>query len=256
MAFFISRQEVANNLLRFKKNVGSTPPVSPTEKRIYKAIMNYRTGDIQFSQPESELAEWKEIQIEAKPKKKGSTSFEANDTDRHPLNSAEMAPMAWKVMIETLEILNEMIAEYQNTPGILPEYAAFDHLSEQELQVSNTIESIPGWIGEIDRMSAEKKLALQPVGAYLLRNGDSLTEAIAARLSESNQMRVELFICTVVEPEDKISDILILATNIGWTLYRDNPDLKDTEYQYHRSPGKLFTLLSPRLKHPVSEGYA
>ncbi len=114
------------------------------------------------------------------------------------------------------------------------------------------MEALPGWAGMINRMEAEKELNSSPVGTYLFRNGDSFTEVIAKKLSEGNQIDVEVFICTLVEPEDKISDILILMTSSGWTFYRDNPDLLDSEYVYHDSPETLLACLNGRLQHPVS----
>jgi hypothetical protein len=251
MAMFISRREVFNNLMRFKQCLGGQVNGNLNGDRIYKGMVDCKTGEIQFPEaqlPKYGLGGWKEIQFEVNTKNKGVGFFEAREVNHHPLDSGNMTPVAVLLVMETIQALNEITA---HSPAQLPEKAAFDGLSNLEIPSFRAIEMMPGWIGKIDRMQAEKELNSKPIGTYLLRNGDSFTEVIAQRLMEGNKMGVEVFICTLVEPEDKISDILILLTDKGWVFYRDNPDLLDSEYVYHSTPEILLEKLGKRLKYTV-----
>jgi len=252
MADFISRREVFNNLMRFKHSLGGHISGDIHGKRSYKALFNRQTGDIQFPEaqaPSSAMGEWDLIEFEVNPERLGTNFFEAKDKDHHPLNSGNMAPVAWRIMIETIQALNEITAHSPSKN--LPEKAVVEGLSKLKIPSFRAIEMQPGWVGQVDRFQAEKDLSSKPIGTYLLRNGDEVTEEIAKRLMESNKMGVEVFVCTLVEPEDKISDILILLTDKGWTFYHDNPDLFDSEYKYQSEPEKLLKQLGKRVKFTV-----
>jgi hypothetical protein len=88
-------------------------------------------------------------------------------------------------------------------------------------------------------------------GTYLLRDGGEDTNAIAFHLSEENKTHVKAYICTVVESHEKISDILILETDLGWTTYRDEPNLLSSLYAYSPNPQGLLLQIHTRAKHPI-----
>ena len=117
--------------------------------------------------------------------------------------------------------------------------------------MARRIESFPGWEGPINRLQAEKLLQGQPVGSYVLRNGDEETEAVAVQLSSSNHIPIQSYLCTVVESGNRICDILILESPKGWTIYRDNPDLFDTEYVYFSTPNKLLAHIHKLAKKAI-----
>ncbi len=58
-------------------------------------------------------------------------------------------------------------------------------------------------------------------------------------------------VCTFVDLEHKIVDILILKSAVGWTLYRDNPDLLDSEYSYKPFPETVIRNLGNRIIAPL-----
>lgn len=99
----------------------------------------------------------------------------------------------------------------------------------------------PGWAGSISRIEAENRLEGKSIGTFLLREGDILDQRILRALEKSNHEHLESCVLTVVGPEKKVTDYLVVHAPEGWTLYQDNPDLRDKE-QYQFSPS-LFLLL-------------
>jgi hypothetical protein len=102
------------------------------------------------------------------------------------------------------------------------------------------------------RLEAEGKLADKPVGTYLLREGDEITVGMTFHFAEENLLEIHPYLLTVVEEQGKIADILLLQTNRGWTLYHDDPNLKDeTLYHFHRSLQSLLTTLRQIARLPI-----
>jgi hypothetical protein len=90
------------------------------------------------------------------------------------------------------------------------------------------------------------------VGTYVLREGDEITVSTAFHFSEQNLLAVHAYILTVVEKEGKVSDLLFLHTDKGWTLYHDDPNLKDVAlYDYYPSPQKLLDTLKAIAVYPL-----
>src|SRR5690606_17136074 len=101
------------------------------------------------------------------------------------------------------------------------------------------------------RKEAEEFLKEKPVGTYLLREGDSVTQSMVKCLSETNHMSIRPLILTTVEKEEKISDLLLLQTELGWTLYLDDPLLKSPLYHYHFSLQDLLDSLKEIACYPL-----
>jgi len=240
----ISRREVLNNIIRFKDNLLERPGQLNKQKRSYRGLLNEETGDIRFSGKIPGPEHWKEIQIDVETGKRNEGCFQILDSRDKPLDPKQMALLAWRILQETMETLNQIASRHPSeTKEMLPEEAAVQDLSEIHFSPFQSIEEIPGWVGPIDRMEAERLLKNKPIGTYLLRDGLDIAKVIARELADSNKMKVRSYICTVVEPEKKISDILLLLTDKGWILYRDNPDLHDSEYVYRNSPVELLHRL-------------
>lgn len=269
MEIHISRREVMNNIIRFKDNLLDFKEEEKNkqknlEKRLYRALVNRKTGDIRFisnglgldlknSHKEQLLEDWQEIQIDVETTAKNQAHFEAKDKHDNALQSNKLEPLAWHILHETLETLNHMaILHTAESSQILPEEAALQDLSDIHLSTMHgTIQEIRGWKGSIDRVGAEIQLKDQPIGTYILRSGDDLTRITATRLADANKMTIEPYICTCVEKNKKISDVLLLHTPQGWTLYRDNPDLFDPEYVYVLSLHGVLMHLHKIAKYPL-----
>ena len=112
-----------------------------------------------------------------------------------------------------------------------------------------------GWAGHISREEAERRLEGQAVGTFVLRDGDELNGRILLALQRSNRERLESYLLTVVAPEGKIAEYLIVHSPEGWTFYQDNPDLRDqVQYQFSESLDELLRKTSSIAKRPLHPG--
>lgn len=268
MGFEISRREVLNNLIRFKDSLLDmhTEGASPKSERTYKVLLNCKTGDMRFAKKIAHLESyisrkkegrheipdnWKEIQIiVSQPSPTDPAHFEIPN-----LTPTGLEPLAWRVASETLDILNQKATETRNLhPEMLPEEVVLQDLSSIHISVHRgKIEDLPGWMDALSRLEAEQILDKKPIGTYLLREADELTRSIVFHVSEENALSIRPYLLTVVEPEGKISDILFLQTGNGWTLYKDDPNLKDPAlYKYFSTPQELLHQFKTIAQFPLS----
>ncbi len=277
MVYEISRREVLNNLIRFKDNLlemrgegrGFKDEGEREEKkRKYRVLLNRKTGDMRFAQKitaiekhiaskgQEKIEDWKEVRIVAHqegPKEK--TEFEVVDAEGQNLRPADLEPLAWKIASETIEILNQKVKEAKGAPReMLAEEAALADLSSIHLaQAKEQVEGVAGWMGSLSRIDAEKILERRQVGTYLIRQGDEITVSIAFHFSEENVLPIHPYLLTVVEEEEKISDILLLQTAKGWTFYHDDPNLADAKlYHYYPSLSSLLQSIKKVARYPLS----
>lgn len=275
MIIEISRREVLNNLIRFKdyllemrEDEGRDPMGKyQNEERSYKVLLNRRTGDMRFAQKISSLeghfhkrgkqktgpGDWKEIRIIVHLKPNVGVRFEMRDASDRELNAADFDPLAWRIAKETLDVLNLKGKGIKKVDaGTLPEEAVLQDLTSIHLgKLRESIEDLPGWFGPITRIEAEKLLASQPEGTYLIREADETMALVASNLSRANHIEIHPYLLTLVENDRKISDILLLETHKGWTFYADDPNLKDPFYHFHSSPHVLIHILSARARRPM-----
>ncbi len=276
MVIEITRREVLNNLIRFKDNLlemrggGGQQRERDQEKkkggRTYKVMLNKHTGDMRFAQKISALEhhfapkerhkgkaeDWKEVHIIVE-QSASEVHFEVRDAEDHQLKAADLDPLAWRIAKETVDVLNLKAKEIKIHSGeMLPEEETLRDLSSIHLALlKDRIEDLPGWAGSLGRFDAEKVLTRKPIGTYVLREGDEITISASFHLSEVNLLSVHPYIITFVDKEEKISDILLLQTDKGWTFYEDDPNLKDRAYHFHSSPQDLIQSLHHLLKHPL-----
>lgn len=262
MALEISRREVLNNLIRFKDSLLEKKPRAESEEREYKVLLNRKTGDMRFPQKIKNLeyqiarkkggresaGDWKEVRIIVTR----DAHFEVRDPKNTKLEPTDLDPLAWRVTRETLEVLN-IRAKEAAEGGLLPEQAALKDLSKIHLSMPvEEIEGLPAWMGSLTREAAEKRLEGKELGTYLLREGDPLTKAMAFHLSQENGFPVRLFLVTVIEADEKISDILLVRTPQGWTFYQDEPNLNNMLiYKYHPTSQGIIKELKVA-KQPIS----
>lgn len=258
----ISRSEVLENLIRFRE---ALPEASASEKdfRKYKALLNCKTGDMRFAQKISALEkellqnskkgashqDWKEIVIVVHD---GSMpAFEVVDAKNHPLNPKELDPLAWKVASETISILNFRAKEDGFEKGPIEKAVLRDFSQIHLIAKEDQIEGFPGWMGSLTRLEAEKRLEGKKIGTYLLREGDEITLSCMFHLQEENLTHIRSFLMTVVQEEAKISDILLLKTDQGWSFYHDDPNLHDLKiYRYFPSFEALLDQLRSIAAYP------
>ena len=162
----------------------------------------------------------------------------------------QLDPLAVRILFETLDVLNKLVLLYHADSEVLPEAEALRHLRDIHIgPVQESIENVPGWSGRLSRIEAEKDLDGRPVGTYLIRKGDRLDESVAHAIAETNKMPVHVFVLTFIEKERKISDRLLIQTDMGWTICRDETNL--SLYQYHPTLYMLLESMSDQIKTPV-----
>ncbi len=267
MAVQISRREVLNNIIRFKDNLLERKPEDrEKEKRSYPVLLNRKTGDIRFAQKiesiehhfprkgqnKGNAADWKEIQIDVSVKK-GEVHFDLRDQAHHPIKPEGLEPIAFLVINETLEALNQIAHQHRSfrSEG-LPEEQILKDLSDIHLSPSQTrIDDFPGWLGSVTRIDAEKMLQKRPHGTYLLRHVEELGRAMIFHLAEENRMVVKGYLCTIIEGKEKISDLLFIQIDRGWTIYQDDPNLSAHHYLYYPSLQTLLDEIRHRAKSPL-----
>ncbi len=265
MVIEITRREVLNNLIRFKDSLLERKEKQQREKkRTYNVLINTKTGDMRFAkriaalehhlirERKGSMEDWKEIHLIVE-QSKGEVRFEALDSQDLPLKASDLKPLAWKIASETVKVLNlKSQEEHPNSLEVLPEEALLQDLSSIHLSSDqDRIEHLPGWADNVNRYQAERLLWDSLPGSFLIREADPLTKQTAFHLSESNGFSIQPYLITFVEKESKISDLIILQTAYGWTLYQDDPDLSNSAYRYASTVDEFFQTLHHRLKHPI-----
>lgn len=190
--------------------------------------------------------EWKAVRILVKEK---NSSFELLDNANHRFDLAGMERIAGKVTQETMHLLNQRAKIIKRNPEKTSlEEAVLSDLSAFRVKREN-IKDFPGWMGSISRIEAEKRLAGKPAGTYLLRKGDGVNESIGKNLSDMYQQQIFPFLLTVAQVGGGVSEFLLLQTDWGWTLYKDDPYLE--EYEYFEKLSSLLTRIYPIAKNPL-----
>jgi len=256
MGIQITQREVLNNLIRFKESIEKSSKFSSKkqnrEKRVYLTLLNLDTGDIRFAQKISTLEDsfqqtpidahsyknWKQVRLVVQ-EKEGRATFEVCDATGQPLQPSDFhQPIAWTVVSEMMQVLNT-IARLVTSGEFLPEdkILSSTHLSEVQISPAHDhIESLKEWVGSLNRTEAEYLLWDKPVGAYVIRELDPIAESIALALKEGNRISfLRSCLLTIVEKNNKISDILLIRTERGWIFYQDNVDLSSSGYSYYPS---------------------
>lgn len=101
----------------------------------------------------------------------------------------------------------------------------------------------------VSREGAERLLAKAEEGTYLVRHDELIDRVKRVWRRQLHTKEVNYFVVTVVGPERKIFERLIVKTPEGWRLYDDDPSL-----QRGLAAPKLSDLLEalvPEAKFPL-----
>lgn len=201
MAIEVSRREVLNNLIRFKDallelHVRQKAGDGQTE-RVYRVLLNRRTGDMRFARKISSLEhhfqiigkgaseDWTQARLIVTETSDHHVHFEVKD-----IKETDLEPLAWRISSETVKVLNIKGHEvHEVSSDQLPEEMALADLSGIHCATQGErMEDFPGWAGSLSRMGAEAKLQGKPEGAFLIREAEPITRAMAQALSLSNHL--------------------------------------------------------------------
>lgn len=246
MAIRISKQEVFNNLLQFKVSLAHLGP-----RGRYPVLLNRHTGGLRFGHTEIDSAliggEWEQVDL-VEGKEAGHVVLRC-DVIRSESDAAriQVDAAAASVLLETLKILN-LLSEMAR--GAIA--AALERLEEVEVEVQRErIESLPGWHGRMSRLEAERELEGRGSGVYLIRVDGSLIDAVANSFARANKIAVKFYLLTFNSRKGQISELMLIETQWGWTICRDDSNLASLSYSYSKSPSELLKTLGSQIQFPV-----
>lgn len=264
--------EVLKNLVRFKDALREelrkhTQHALQQEERSYRVLINAKTGDMRFVDTVSELGlqmtrvkgaeivadEWWKAHLVVTVKS-GKVLFTLFDASEEAHRRARLAKLAWRILCETLTVLNCKAKEMEDMGARdrLPEEAILQNLSSIDLsKPGEAIEELPGWSGSIDRIAAEARLEKKPAGTYLLREADGMTQAAIPLVEACPGAWVRFYVLTAVTEDQRIVDVLLLQTHRGWAVHQDTPDLNDPLYAFYSSLRALLLSLGPIARYPI-----
>ena len=256
MVIEISHKQILINLIRFQETLENRSPVATKRRndkeRVYLILLNLETGAIRFAQKirefesqfpriplEEELHKhWKQVRLIVQ-EQGGSAHFAVCDVNEKPIGPSDVEkPLAWTIVSETMSVLNTISKVTQAVSGgLLPENVILSHANLSSIQLSpshDRVEDLKEWVGHVDREGAERLLFYRPIGEYVLRELDLIMECTVNTLRCNN--KISFFtscLLTIIQEEDKISDILLIRTEQGWTVYQDEVNLNSPIYTYY-----------------------
>jgi hypothetical protein len=247
----ISRREVLNNLIRFKNNLLDQEEkidVPVQGKRSYAILVNRRTGELRFEAPKKKAgsklrsSDWEECRILVESREE-EVHFRLTDMKGSSVEPKHLESLAVAILFETLDVLNYLASLYHPDPQELPENTVLEHLSDLHISVvAEPIESTPGWRGALSRVEAEKILSGAAPGTYLLRDGGKIVDGVAEQLGQSNETTVKLYVLAFVDAQGEVAEHLLVQTEWGWTVKRDESNL--SRYEYHAGLPALIRSLN------------
>lgn len=155
--------------------------------------------------------------------KSGQVSFQWVDADwQHSLSEAAIS-----LLHETLAAINHC---GQLSASANPKEVLFDCVRSLKWEMPDEITSQSAWLGDLERIPAEKLLSKAPPGSYLLRKGDAYTRLLEGNLAAQDALPVRCFVLTLADSSSKISDKILVQRPNGWAIFND--DLLLTDYRF------------------------
>lgn len=234
----VTHNQVLANLSHFRRFLQERGHSGRKKKdRSYSVWMNRETGEMEFERKKGmPITTKKELRLLVHEKHSGAVHFKLKG------NFSREEQMIRSVAEETMRILN-LLALF--TERILPEERVVKDLSSVHLEAwKDSIELFPGWHADCERIEAEKILKGAPIGTYILRKCEQLSQWMLKQYP----IHTKGYILTAVESGKKISDYMIVKTERGWTLLQDDPDL--IAYDYYITLYELLENLNHIAMHP------
>jgi len=262
MGIEVSSEEVFSNLTKFSANLKnkSRKGKNLQEQRSYTVMLNQKTGGMSFDQKISITGTKNPIHLlkveDLKVLRIIVTGDKAPLFETEDLGNLGLSDEAMRVAQETMDVLNLRSKEIKkNSSDELPEAIVLQNLSWVKMARRADLHQLPGWVGDISRKEAEKRLKSCEIGTYLIRKPDDLTldgaaEQAVIDIGDHNHTSIDSFVITFVGFEEKISEYLILYTESGWMLFNDEPILKNSPK--YDSFENLLKQLGPHVYKPIS----
>ncbi len=154
----------------------------------------------------------------------GRISFQWTDGDWQ----SSLSEKAISLLNETLEAINHC---GQLSASTDPKEVLFDCVRSLKYEMPDEIAMQSAWLGDLERIPAEKLLRKAPQGTYILRKGDSYTRVLEGNLAAQDTLPIRCFVLTLADSSSKISDKILIQRPTGWAIFNDDLLLTDYHFQ-------------------------
>ncbi len=240
MKITVKSEAIRRNLELLKeliKKGSDLPPIDRKNAVLVEAFIEKGTGDLRLpkhgvEQQETIEKTCKLVQICLPKANPIFEVIEPSSLSRFDLAQAALSPEASKVMQETMQVLNALIADYKEAlSGGLP--AFLKEFSSAEVSAFSSTPNKKDIVHEawyqVDRMEAEDLLLHKPSGTFLFRK-DSFATLLEQTLRRQTHQPIACFTLTYIEPYARISDRTIVQKDNRFILYDDSPKLLGPSY--------------------------
>lgn len=198
-------------------------------------FMHRSRGEIRFFDHYAESLnpnEWTCIRFHFSPSNFSQESFSvgiSNVNEKH-FSWEELQPEAFfnlKETIKTIQFISKFLPKLKSFSSVLKEFSLtnidtlFKHFPSQDIIHE-------AW-HNLDRNECEQVLLNHPPGVFLFRK-DEFASILEDQLSLTHKQKITCITLSYASSIKKISDLTLVKTNEGWTLYNDNPDLEEAKY--------------------------
>lgn len=186
-------------------------------------------GDLEASIRRKSIAshgshQFKHAELKILQSDHGQISFEWADSDWQ----SSLSEKAVLLLQETLRAINHC-GQISKSGSVKEVLLACVRSLKHELPEEIAMQS--AWMGELERIPAEKLLSKSAPGTYILRKGDEYTKEIEGNLAEQDSLPVRCFVLTLAESHGKISDRILIQRPSGWAIFNDDLLLGDYRFK-------------------------
>ncbi len=132
-----------------------------------------------------------------------------------------------KETIKTMQFISRFLPKLKSFPSILKEFSLTN--------LDTLLSHLPGqdiiheaW-HDLTRKECEQLLLSRPPGVYLFRK-DEFASILEEELSSTHSQKISCTTLSYVSSVKKISDLTLVKTKDGWSIYTGNPNLEEARY--------------------------
>ncbi len=192
-------------------------------------------GEIRFFDHYAETlnpGEWTCIRFHFSPSPISQESFsvDISNVNEKYFSWEELQPEAFfnlKETIKTIQFISLFLPKLKNLSSILKEFS-LTNLDVLLNRFQNQDIVHEAW-HDLTRKECEQLLLNHPPGVFLFRK-DEFASILEGELSLAHKQKISCITLSFVSSPKKISDLTLVKTNEGWSLYNDSPDLEEVRY--------------------------
>ncbi|MES2199873.1 MAG: SH2 domain-containing protein [Chlamydiota bacterium] len=192
-------------------------------------------GEIRFFDHYAETlipSEWTCIRFHFSPSTLSQESFSidvSNVNEKH-FSWEDLQPEAFfnlKETIKTIQFISRFLPKLKSFLSILKEFS----LTNLDVLLSRFPKQDvvhEAW-HNLNRKECEQLLLSHPPGVFLFRK-DEFASILEEELSSAHKQKMTCITLSYVSSLKKISDLTLVKTKDGWSLYNDSPGLEEARY--------------------------